>query len=106
MGWENRKGRQVYIRKKRIGKRVVSEYVGAGEAAQLMAMYDMHESREAKRKRHAWRKVIEDEARINSLMHDAGRIVKAITDATLVTNGYRRHKGQWRKARKGAKQDE
>lgn len=99
MGWENRKGRQVYYRKKRIGKRVVSEYVGSGEDAFLIAILEDHERDKAERKRRAWRKTIEREAGIDRLMGDAAKIVKTLTDAMLVVNGYRRHKGQWRKRR-------
>ena len=99
MGWENRKGRRVYVRKKRIGGRVVSEYVGAGEAAHMLAMLDTHERAKVERERRIWRKTVEGEAAIDKLMRDAGRIVKAMTDATLIERGYRPHKGQWRKSR-------
>ncbi len=99
MGWENRNGRRVYYRKKRIGRRVVSEYVGSGEAASMLAILDEHERDKAELKRRAWRKTIESDAGIESLMRDAGHIVKTLTDATLAANGYRRHKGQWRKRR-------
>lgn len=99
MGWESRNGRQVYYRKKRIGKRVVSEYVGSGELANMLAMLDEHERDQAESRRRKWRKVMESEAGIDALMRDAGRMVKALTDATLAVNGYRRHKGQWRKRR-------
>lgn len=99
MGWENRNGRQVYYRKKRIGKRVVSEYVGSGEVVTMLAALDERERKQAKRQRREWRKVMEGEAGVDALMRDAGRIVKALTDATFAVNGYRRHKGQWRKCR-------
>lgn len=99
MGWENRNGRQVYYRKRRIGQRVVSEYVGSGEAASMLALLDEHERDKAERLRHTWRKTIEREAGIDALLNDAGRILKTMTDATLAAYGYRRHKGQWRKRR-------
>lgn len=97
MGWENRNGRKVYYRKKRIGKRVVSEYIGSGEVATMLALLDKHERDQAERQRRTWRKTVQSEAGIDRLMDDAAKIVKTLTDATLITSGYRRHKGQWRK---------
>jgi hypothetical protein len=37
MGFENRKGNRYYYRKKRVGRRVVSEYIGKGEYAGILA---------------------------------------------------------------------
>jgi hypothetical protein len=102
MGWEDRDGRRYYYRKKRVGGRVVSEYVGAGLLAELSAQSAEQDQRRAKIERRKWRKTVEAEVAIDRLMSDAGRLVKALTDATLAINGYHRHKGQWRK-RKGTK---
>jgi hypothetical protein len=100
MGWEDRHGRQVYYRKKRIGRRVVSEYVGSTKFAILLARADAMDHTRADRKRREWRKAVEADIAIDRLTHEAGHIVKALTDATLAINGYHRHKGQWRKRKR------
>jgi len=41
MAWETRKrGGKYYVRKHRTGTRVISEYIGRGEAAELIARLD------------------------------------------------------------------
>ena len=40
MAFENRHGNSYYYRKKRDGNRVISEYLGCGELAYLIAQFD------------------------------------------------------------------
>ena len=40
MGWEQRHGRRYYYRKSRQGRRVCSQYVGAGELPEALALLD------------------------------------------------------------------
>ena len=41
MAWEARGNKSYYYRKRRIGRRVVSEYVGSSETAELIAGMDV-----------------------------------------------------------------
>jgi hypothetical protein len=41
MAWETRRGRQYYYRKKRIGTKVVSVYVGSGLFGQFIELEDL-----------------------------------------------------------------
>jgi hypothetical protein len=40
MSWKSINGQRYSYRSKRIGRRVVSEYVSAGEVAELIAQFD------------------------------------------------------------------
>lgn len=99
MGWEERNGNWYYYRKHRHGDRVVSEYIGCGEYAMLIARLDYLE-----------RKMGEDERRVRRIQHDRivrelktfrkiQRDVQLLRDAVLIASGYHQHKGQWRKRR-------
>jgi hypothetical protein len=97
VGWD--KGRY-YTRSKKINGRVVREYVGVGETAELAAQIDASNraDREAEREARGAEK-----AELDAL--DAG--VKELNDladllarAALLAAGYRQHKrGEWRKRR-------
>jgi hypothetical protein len=104
MGWESRGGSgPYYYRKVRRGGRVVSEYVGRGEDAALIALFDgaAHDSREAEAedRRAARQKEAETDARLDALVREA----EAAASARLVELGYHQHKRQWRRRRGGRK---
>ena len=99
MAWEARGNKSYYYRKRRIGRRVVSEYVGSGETAGLIAGMDVldQEQRQAQRMMDA----VAREARVMddtdaALLAD---LLATLTRAVLVTNGFHQHKRQWRRCR-------
>lgn len=99
MGWEERNGKLYYFRKKRIGGRVVSEYIGGGEAGRLAESEDRRareEEREAKERRRAERDQLKE---IDSAIGEFSGEVKQFVSQVLEMSGYHRHKGQWRKSR-------
>ena len=99
MGWEKRSNGRYFYRKKRLGHRVVSEYVGAGEIAGLIAMMagiEQHERIEQRTTRRQER--LEAEA----LDHDLAQlrsISRTLMTAQLIIAGYHTHKRTWRKER-------
>jgi hypothetical protein len=100
MSWEKRGNGRYYYRKRRVGKTVYSEYIGAGPGAELVAALDQKE-----RDRRAAARTAELEAQRADLAIDReldrlGDIVRTITAAALVAGGYHTHKGQWRQMRK------
>src|SRR5688572_6354765 len=101
MAWEDRNGRWYYYRKRRDGRRVVSEYVGtgfAGEIAELFAAEDRHESEYKRRELHKQKAIAHE---IDSKTGEMERVTRTITRACLLLAGYHAHKGQWRKLRNG-----
>lgn len=100
MAFENRHGGRYYYRKRRTGNRVVSEYVGKGELAECFASLDRYDriEKEIERLRQ-----IEFRARFEQIddeIDSAFELSKSLVDALFLINGYRTHKGQWRKKRK------
>jgi len=84
MGWETRRGRLYYYRKRRIDGRVVSEYIGDGPYAHQMASP----------KRRPPRDDAFDE--LDQLIEANEGKIKTLVAAAYVAGGYHQHKGQWR----------
>lgn len=98
MSVELRAGRYAYLKRK-VGGRVVSEYLGSGSAAVLMVELDRiwRERRQTAR----WDWLLEKRrmgADDRALAEWCGR-VRDVATAAMVAAGYRRHKRQWRKRR-------
>lgn len=100
MGWEKRGSGRYYYRKRRIGTRVVSEYMGGGELGAAAAAHDRaaqdareQESRSAKEEREKITALAEAGA-------EAEQGIRALVRAFLLLAGYHTHKGQWRRRRR------
>lgn len=100
MGWEQRsRGGSYYVRKRRIGRRVVSEYVGTGEQAThtaLLAELLRSEVQEARQQEQAQR---QQEQAADRQIAEALALVKDLADTAYLLGGYHAHKRQWRKRR-------
>ena len=101
MGWETRAGGLFYYRKRRIGRRVVSEYVGGGEAAEIIAALDAQEQAERDAQGKERQRMREQERAIDAEIDAVYRAVQALTTGALLLHGYHTHRGQWRKTRDG-----
>lgn len=103
MGWELRSGKLYYYRKRREGGRVISEYVGRNDLAELMA--DQAEEQTFTGKLDA---EIELEERKRETDMEQQLAVEASALVVLLNNllkdaGYHKHKGQWRRIMKNQK---
>src|SRR4051794_38487830 len=100
MGWKVRQGVRYYYRSVREGDRVRTEYVGTGEAAELIAEADRLDALERKRAAEAWRdcrRTADAADRAAALACGRSGVLARLA---LEAAGFRRHKrGQWRKAR-------
>jgi hypothetical protein len=101
MGWELRNGKRYYYRKIRRGRQVVSEYIGAGEFAELLFEIDGLDRAEKAHFRILWNKQKDEVKRLNKEITQLSKIINGITRASLLTSGYHPHKGQWRQNRNG-----
>jgi hypothetical protein len=99
MGWERRGNRGYYYRKKRIGQRVVSEYVGAGELAELVAELDALRRAEREAERLRWQRERDAELALDQEVNALGDVARMLTQAVMVATGHHTHKGTWRKTR-------
>jgi len=103
MSWEQRGNATYYYRKKRRGKRVVSEYVGRGKAAQYTALMDGSGKRLRAHIRAARQKATEKHA--DELLLEFEKMVQVLTRAYLIAQGCHTHKGQWRRKRDKSKKE-
>lgn len=97
MGWEHRGNRLYYYRKKRKGRRVVSEYMGAGLSAQGFSELDREDRREFQLARVKWKAQRVEITKRDADFEYLTRLVRSLVQATLLTSGYHPYKGQWRK---------
>ena len=101
MAWERRtRGGLYYTRSKRVGGRVVREYLGCGEGARLVADIDA-----ARREERAAERLQRDRERAGPLaVQDAlnvlGKSLEDVLSVCLEAEGYHKHRGQWRRKRR------
>jgi hypothetical protein len=99
MGWEKRKrGGLYYTRSKKVGGRVVREYVGGGTLGQIAALQDAQERRLREDEAALWK---EERERLEALLAPVEQLYEAteiLYRAALLAAGFRRHqRGEWRK---------
>jgi hypothetical protein len=97
MPWESRGGNRYYYRKRRDGRHVVSEYLGSGITATLIAECEAARRQEevhARAAEHRRRAPVETARQtVRSIAGDLRTLVAAV----LVANGFHQHKRQWRR---------
>jgi hypothetical protein len=99
MAWENRGNRQYYYQKRRVGGRVVSEYVGFGYMGDLAAQLDASERRKQRVQRERLRREQVAQDDLDEQLDEVGRQIIDLVTAVLLVSGYHTHKRQWRRRR-------
>ena len=101
MSWENREGGgRYYTRSRRIGGRIVREYVGSGPIAELIARADALERERREEEARVWREEREDLDALDAQARELDDLADLLAHAALLAAGYRRHnRGEWRKPR-------
>lgn len=99
MGYESRGNQQYFYRKRRVGSKVVSEYAGSGSRGVLAAYEQATESEEKARKRAEFERFKAIERENQKPLGTAEKLIRDLTRATFMANGYHRHAGQWRRRR-------
>lgn len=99
MAWERRRNKKYYYRKRRIGDRVVSEYVGVGPVAEAAATLDELTRQAQEEIREVLRRERDRQRAIDEAVDRACRLTRHLIYAALLLNGYHMHRGQWRKKR-------
>jgi hypothetical protein len=96
---ECRNGQLYYYRSVRDGEKVRKVYVGAGEFARISHEEDIlrRTSRRAQRERE--KAELERLKDLVALVEEFSEAAKVLVTAHLVDGGYRKRKGEWRRAR-------
>ncbi len=101
MAWETRtRGTRYYTRSRRVGGRVVREYVGAGPLGELTACEDAQRRHD----RDAQRAALDAEQRrldaLDAPLRSLDSLADALATGALLCAGYHRHdRGDWRRHR-------
>ena len=101
MSWERRaRGTRYYTRSKKVGGRIVRQYVGCGVVGELAAAADAAARLEAQEEARRWqarRAQVESAGEMSRRFADS---VERLSRAALVLAGYHQHhRGEWRKVR-------
>jgi hypothetical protein len=91
MGWETRRGQQYYYRKERVGRRVVSRYMGGVELAPFVALMAEPKARRVE--------PVNEFAELDAAIQATQDQIDTLLAATYEASGYHQHKRQWRKKR-------
>ena len=91
--------RRYYYQSRWENGQVVTEYVGAGDLADIAAMLERMErdDREQLRREMAEQRAAEE--RLDRTLDALQAALRALTQEVLLAEGYYLHKGQWRKRR-------
>jgi hypothetical protein len=101
MGWEKRdRGGLYYTRSRKVGGRVVREYVGGGTLGHIAALQDAQERRRRDQEAAWWK---EERERLQALVAPVEQLCEAteiLYRAAFLSAGFRRHqRGEWRRQR-------
>ena len=98
MAWEQRGNRTYYYRSRKIGGRVIKEYIGGGVAGMLAEREDTARRRKRQAADAALRKEQDAIAAATTAHDELSRAADALMTAALVAAGFHRHdRGHWRK---------
>jgi len=97
MPWDSR---GYYYRKKRIGARVVSEYIGRGMSGTFAAADDLEAQEQRAQERASTQAKRREADALDQSIAAADELISAAMNQALEAAGYHRHaRGQWRKRR-------
>jgi len=97
---ERRDGRLYYYRSVRDGEKVRKVYVGAGEFARVCSETDILQRTSRRAQRERERAELERLKDLVAPLEEISEAAKVLVTAHLVDGGFRKHKGEWRRARR------
>lgn len=102
MAIEYRNSNMYYYRKRRVGNRVISEYIGKGESALLFANLDRIEREEQRMKARILRENMKKLEIIDQDLSEIEEMTRTLIETYLVSKGFYKTKSrEWRLKRNG-----
>ena len=99
MAWEGRGSGYYYYKKKRVGKRVRSDYVGSGPIAELTAACDQISRDLLLLDREEKRSLVRRYDAARTATGELCDVVELLVELILVSIGFHRRRGEWRRSR-------
>jgi len=99
MALENRDGNLYYYRSVRRGDEVRKVYVGSGDLALIAYEQDVMSRAAEEHRRQEERHELEQLEALLAPVVEIGGAAEILARAHLIAGGFRRHKGEWRRAR-------
>jgi hypothetical protein len=101
MGWEKReRGGLYYTRTRKVGGRVVREYVGGGTLGHVAALQDAQERCRREEEAALWNEERDSLEALVAPVEDLCEAAEILYRAALLSAGFRRHqRGEWRRKR-------
>ncbi len=100
MAWKTINGRRYYYKSERDGNRVKPTYFGPGEIgtlmAEMVALERMEQAADRDELQEQREEFMAEEAAVAEWLGG----VQAVADAAIITAGFHKHKGHWRRKRK------
>jgi hypothetical protein len=97
---ERREGHLYYYRSVRDGEKVRKLYVGAGKFARICSEIDLLRRTSQRAQRERDRVELERIKGLVAPLEEVSEAAKVLVTAHLVDGGYRKRKGEWRRARR------
>jgi hypothetical protein len=89
-----------YYRARKISGRIVTQYIGRGEIAELVALGDALERKEREQERADFRAWKEDLTRLDEPLEELNTLADKLAHAALLAAGFHQHRrGEWRRRR-------
>ena len=99
MSWETRGNNRYYYRRRKVNGRVVTEEIGAGYLAEVVAVLDEGDRHERNRAAAEFRQIVEAERQTAATLDEVDGLIRDAVAAVLLAHGYHTHKRQWRRQR-------
>jgi hypothetical protein len=99
MAWAKRGQSAYYYRSQRVGKRVVSEYLGSGPEAEISARLDSRRREQRRETRELWNRSVARLQEADRLLDELSRRSQLLASAVLILSGLHNHNGEWRRRR-------
>jgi len=97
MSWEYRGNQRYYYRRRKVGGQMVTEYIGNGAVADLIARQDEIDRQRRAAAAAEWQAMVDEDNELAETIAAAGDLVNALTAGVLLASGYHTHRRQWRK---------
>lgn len=99
MAWEQRGGGRYYYKKRRLGQRVISEYLGQGQRALAQAEMVLQARHDRVSRRQQFQQFIHEQKAIDQALKAPRQILQIAIEAGLRAAGFHCHRGVWRRRR-------